>query len=132
MMDSVVVTEEIIAAWKRLGTTGFVWKVDFTKAYDSLDWRFLWNVLKCRGFPEIWTDSMKQCVCTMTFAVLINGRPQGGWIHSQRGSIQGCLLAPLLFILAANTLAICTERLCIRGYLTGFQTMGRPRGIPLL
>ena len=75
---------------------------------------------------------MKQCVCTTTFAVLINGRPQGGWIHPQRGIRQGCPLAPLLFILAADTLVMCTKRLCIRGYLAGFQTMGRPGGIPLL
>ena len=129
MTDSVVVAEEIIAAWRRSGTTGFVWKMDFAKAYDSLDWRFLWNVLKRRGFPKVWTNWMKQCVCTTTFVVLVNGRPQGGRIHQQRGIRQGCPLAPLLFILAANTLAICTERLCIRGYLTGFQTMGRPGGI---
>ena len=132
MADSVVISEEIIAAWRRSGTTGFVWKMNFAKAYDSLDWRFLWHVLKRRGFPKVWTNCMKQCVCTTTFAVLINGRPQEGWIHPQRGIRQGCPLAPLLFILAADTLAICTERLSIRGYHAGFQTTGRPGGIPLL
>ena len=45
------------------------------KRNDSLDWRFLWNVLKRHGFPEAWTNWMKHCVCTTTFAVLINGRP---------------------------------------------------------
>ena len=75
---------------------------------------------------------MKQCVCTTTFAVLVNGRPQGGWIHLQRGIRQGCPLAPLLFILVADTLAICTEQLYIRGYLAGFQTSGLLGGIPLL
>ena len=39
---------------------------------------------------------------------------------------------PLLFILADDTLAICTEQLCICGYLVGFQTTGQPGGILLL
>ena len=41
MSDSVVIAEEIIADWRRSGTEGFIWKVDFAKAYDSLDWQFL-------------------------------------------------------------------------------------------
>ena len=80
----------------------------------------------------VWINWMKQYVCTMKFAVLVSDRPQGGWIHPQRGIRHGCPLAPLLFILAADTLAICTEQLYIRGYLARFQTPGRPGGIPLL
>ena len=41
MADSILLAEEIVAAWRRDGTTGFMWKVDFSKAYDSIDWRFL-------------------------------------------------------------------------------------------
>ena len=41
MAHSIVLAEEIIAAWRRDGTTGFMWKVDFAKAYDYIDWRFL-------------------------------------------------------------------------------------------
>ena len=115
ILDSVMIAEEIVAAWQRKGTKGFMWKVDFAKAYDSLDWSFLWRVLKRRNFPETWVRWVKQCVCTNTFAVQINGRPQGGWIHPQRGIRQGCPLAPLLFILAVDALAVCTERLCARG-----------------
>ena len=73
MTDSIVLEEEIVAAWRREGTTGFMLKVDFAKAYDSLDWRFLWNVLRRRGFPEMWVQWIKQCVMTSTFAVLLNG-----------------------------------------------------------
>ena len=54
MADSIVLAEEIVASWRRNSTSGFLWKVDFSKAYDSLDWRFLWNVLQQRGFPETW------------------------------------------------------------------------------
>ena len=51
---SVVMAGEILAAWKEQGTKGFMWKVDFAKAYDSLDWQYLWVVLRKRGFPEEW------------------------------------------------------------------------------
>ena len=37
MADNIVLVEEIVAAWRRDGTTGFMWKVDFAKAYNSID-----------------------------------------------------------------------------------------------
>ena len=37
LIDSVTVASEIITTWQRKGTRGFMWKVDFAKAYDSLD-----------------------------------------------------------------------------------------------
>ena len=64
MSDSIVTAEEIVAAWRRDSTPSFLWKVDFSKAYDSIDWRFLWNVLRRRGFPETWIRWVKQCVTT--------------------------------------------------------------------
>ena len=132
MFDSIVMAEEIVAAWRRDSTPGFLWKVDFSKAYDSIDWRFLWNVLRRRGFPETWLRWVKQCVTTVSFVILVNGRPQGGWIHPQRGIRQGCPLAPLLFILAADALAVCTLQLCSRGHIAGYQSPSIPGGIPLL
>ena len=75
---------------------------------------------------------MKLCVTTSSCSVLINGQTQGGWFQPQRGLRQGCPLAPLLFILAADALAFCTMRLCSHGHLSGFQTAGHPGGIPLL
>ena len=37
MIDSIVMAEEIVAAWRRSSISGFLWKVDFVKAYDSID-----------------------------------------------------------------------------------------------
>ena len=80
MVDSVVMAEEIVVAWQRHGTKGFMCKLDFAKAYDSLYWLFIWRVLQRRSFPETWVRWMKQCVCTNTFAVLVNGRKADGYI----------------------------------------------------
>ena len=132
MTDGVVIAKEIVAAWQRRGTKRFMWKLDFVKAYDSIDWCFLWWVLRRRDFPETWVRWVNQCVWTNVFAVLVNGKPQGGWIHPQRGIRQGCPLAPLLFIMAVDTLAVCTERLYMGGMMSGFQTAGWPGGVPLL
>ena len=132
MIDNIVMAEEIVAAWRRSGTVGFLWKVDFAKAYDSIDWRYLWNVLRRRDFSEEWVRWMKLCVTTSSCSILINDRMQGGWFQPQCGIRQGCPLAPLLFILASDALAFCTTRLCSRGHLSGFRTAGHPGGIPLL
>ena len=73
-----MLSEEIVAAWHRDDTTGFMWKVDFAKAYDSIDCRFLMNVPRRQGFPEMWVRWVKQCMTTATLAVLVNDRPQRG------------------------------------------------------
>ena len=50
-MDSAVVASEIVATWGQKGTKRFIWKIDFAKAYDFLDWAFLWSFMRRRGFP---------------------------------------------------------------------------------
>ena len=37
MADSIVLAEEIVAVWRQDGTTGFIWKVNFAQAYNSID-----------------------------------------------------------------------------------------------
>ena len=71
MSNSIVLAEEIVTTWRRRDTSGFMWKVDFSKAYDTLDWQFLWNVLRRQGFPETWIRWVKQCATTLTFAILL-------------------------------------------------------------
>ena len=51
-MDIAVTAGEIIVSWQRKGTKGSIWKVDFVKAYNSLDWDFLWSSMRRRGFPK--------------------------------------------------------------------------------
>jgi hypothetical protein len=39
---------------------GIVMKLDFEKAYDKVQWSFLFEVLERKRFPEKWIQWMKQ------------------------------------------------------------------------
>ncbi|XP_078439256.1 uncharacterized protein LOC144709551 [Wolffia australiana] len=82
--NSSVVAREIISAWKRNEPKGFIWKVDFANAYDSLDWRFLWSVMRKRGFPEDWVVSVRRYVMSHSFLVLVNDQAtEDGSAHKE-------------------------------------------------
>ena len=47
------------------------------KAYDSVRWDFLGEVLKVVGFPEHMIRCISECVSTTRFSVAINGELHG-------------------------------------------------------
>ena len=52
LIDSVLLAGEIVASWQRKGTKGSKWKVDFSKAYDTISWKFLRASIGKQGFPH--------------------------------------------------------------------------------
>ncbi|KAK2644755.1 hypothetical protein Ddye_019950 [Dipteronia dyeriana] len=56
ILDSFVVAEEVIHSWKRDGKGGPLVKLDFKKAYDSVDHDFLIEVLAKMGFGVRWHE----------------------------------------------------------------------------
>lgn len=51
-----------------------LFKVDFEKAYDSVDWGYLDSVMGKMCFPTLWRKSIKECVTTATAFFLVNGK----------------------------------------------------------
>ncbi|MCI34656.1 LINE-1 reverse transcriptase like, partial [Trifolium medium] len=49
-MEGVVVVNEVIDFAKKMGRECLIFKVDFEKAYDSVDWGFLDYMLQRCGF----------------------------------------------------------------------------------
>jgi len=77
-----------------------VLKVDFEKAYDSVDWGFLEYMMKRLGFGMKWVAWMRACVFGGSMSILVNGSPMEE-INIQHGLDQGDPLAPFLFLMVA-------------------------------
>uniref|UniRef100_A0A8C7E3S4 Reverse transcriptase domain-containing protein n=1 Tax=Naja naja TaxID=35670 RepID=A0A8C7E3S4_NAJNA len=77
--------------------------VDAQKAFDNLNWNFLIKQLTGMKCGENFLGFIKQIYNIQTAKVLINGEATGD-ITINKGVRQGCLLAPLLYILAEEIL----------------------------
>lgn len=79
-------------------------KLDNSKAYDRVEWTFLWKVMLKLGLDEKWVQLAMETVCTATCSVLINGEPKGS-VTLTRGIKQGDPLSPYLFLFCAEGLS---------------------------
>jgi len=83
ILDRILIENEVVDEARKLKKDLLLFKVDFEKAYDSVDWGYLDDVLGRMTFPTLWRKWMKECVGSATASVLVNGNPTNEFpLHS--------------------------------------------------
>jgi len=104
LLESVLVANEVIEDVRRRRRRGVFLKVDFEKAYDSVRWSFLLDMLNRLGFHVRWIKWVQGCLESAAISFLVNGCPIEEF-RPTRGLRQGDPMAPFLFLVVAEGLA---------------------------
>ncbi|RVW91061.1 Transposon TX1 uncharacterized 149 kDa protein [Vitis vinifera] len=120
ILDAVLIANEIVDEKRRSGEEGVVFKIDFEKAYDHVKWDFLDHMLEKKGFSSKWRSSMRGCLSSVSYAILVNGNAKG-WVKASRGLRQGDPLSPFLFTIVTDVLSRMLLKAEERNLLEGFR-----------
>jgi hypothetical protein len=94
--DGVMLLQEILRENKFKKHQGVVLKIDFEKAYDKVNWVFLFDCCKPKGFSSNCLIWIKKVVTGGILSVKVNDKV-GPYFTSHKGVRQGDLFAPFLF-----------------------------------
>jgi len=73
ILDCILIANEVVDEARKTKKELLLFKVDFEKAYDSVDWGYLDVVMHRMAFPVLWRKWIKECITTATASILVNG-----------------------------------------------------------
>ncbi|GJV99272.1 RNA-directed DNA polymerase, eukaryota [Tanacetum coccineum] len=120
ILDGPFIINELLSWCKLKKQQAMVLKIDFAKAYDSIRWDFLDDVLSSFGFGSKWRSWIKGSLYSGMASILVNGSPTAEF-QFHCGLKQGDPLAPYLFILVMEALHLSFTRAVEAGIFSGIK-----------
>lgn len=115
-----MIASEVLHGLKISRSKGWCFKVDFRKAYDTVQWGALLEIMEAMGFSDKWHGWIQQCVSTARMTVLVNGTLTKEF-EMKKGLRQGDPLSPLLFDIVAESLSRLLKKVKERGLISGVK-----------
>ena len=84
-------------------------KLDISRAFDSLSWPFLFEVMEAKGFGSRWMRWVAILLQTASTKIIVNGIPGESFAHAC-GLRQGDPISPMLFVIAMNVLTTMIKK----------------------
>nr|GEZ33396.1 RNA-directed DNA polymerase, eukaryota, reverse transcriptase zinc-binding domain protein [Tanacetum cinerariifolium] len=114
ILDGPFRLNEIIHWCKSKKKQTMIFKVDFEKAFDSVRWDFLDDVMANFGFGTHWSDWILSCLKSPRGFILVNGSPTLEF-QFYKGLKQGDPLSSFLFILVMESLNLSLHNVVSAG-----------------
>ena len=103
--ENIVKALDLIQIAEEEDIEAFLMFIDFEKAYDHIEWPFLYKTLELFGFDQNLINWVKILYSDITSCVTNNGW-KSDFFQLTRGVRQGCPLSSYLFILCTEILSI--------------------------
>ena len=102
--ENIRLIDGIINHTKSNNIPGLLLFLDFEKAFDTVEWPFIWKTLDSFNFGPSITNWIMLCYQNIESCVLNNGWASN-FFALERGVRQGCPLSPYIFLLCVEILA---------------------------
>jgi hypothetical protein len=109
IMEGVIVLHKTIYEMHRKKQDGLIFKFDFEKAYNKINWSFVQQTLRMKGFLTIWCRWIASFMEGDHVGVKINDQV-GSNFQTKKGVRQGDPLSPIFFNIVVDMLAILIKR----------------------